>query len=63
MFLTYSLTINKNQKTDKIYHPKYKIPEQYHRPEKQQFDTTDHGFRKFRNYSEFTRKYDKVVLP
>jgi len=57
------LTINKNQKTKDIYNSKYVIPGQFHKPAPKEYDKTDHGTRRFRNYSEFTKKFDRVIIP
>lgn len=52
--------MNLKQKTDNIYHSKYKIPSQFKLPEKATYDSSDVGFRKFKAYNEFTKKFDKV---
>ena len=48
------------QKTRDIINPKYKISDQYKFPEKAVYDNSDCGFRKFKTYDEFTKKFDKV---
>jgi hypothetical protein len=55
------LTIDKKEKTNKIYTPNY-IPEHsYAKPSKQTFDATDWQFRKFKIYNEFTKTFDKTT--
>ena len=55
-----SLTMNLKEKTRDIFNPKYKISDQYKFPEKAVYDKSDCGFRKFKTYDEFTKKFDKV---
>ena len=52
--------MNMKEKTKEIFNPKYKISSQYMLPEKAVYDKTDCGFRNFKTYNEFTRKFDKV---
>ena len=52
--------MNLKEKTRDIFNPKYKISDQYKFPEKAVYDKSDCGFRKFKTYDEFTKKFDKV---
>ena len=52
--------MNLKEKTRDIFNPKYKISDQYKFPEKAVYDNSDCGFRKFKTYDEFTKKFDKV---
>ena len=52
--------MNLKETTRDIFNPKYKISDQYKFPEKAVYDKSDCGFRKFKTYDEFTKKFDKV---
>ena len=52
--------MNLKEKTNKIFNPKYKIPEQFKLPEKAVYDNSDWGYRKYKTYNEFTKKFDIV---
>lgn len=52
--------MNKKEKSDKIFNPHFKTDENFQKPEKQSFDKSDWGYRKYKNYNEFTKKFDKT---
>ena len=53
--------MNKKEKSKKIFDPHYKVNENFHKPEKEVYDRTDWGYRKFKKYDEFTKKFDKIT--
>jgi hypothetical protein len=52
--------MNLKEKTNNIFHSTYKIPEHFKNPEKAVYDNSDVGYRKFKTYNEFTKKFDTV---
>lgn len=61
MFYLLSLTINKKEKTDTILNSKYKLEEQYKKFSKDTYDSSDWGYRKYKIYDQFTKKFDKIT--
>ncbi len=53
------MTINQKEKTNTIYNSKYKVAEPFLHPPKATYDQTDVGFRKYKHYEEFTKRFDK----
>ena len=51
--------MTQKEKTDTIYNSKYKVADPYIHPPKAVYDDSDWGFRKFKHYQEFTKKFDK----
>ena len=49
------------EKTDRIFHPRYKVQENFMVPPKELYDKSDHGFRKYKKYEEFTKAFDKTT--
>ena len=53
--------MNKKEKSDKVFDPHYQANENFTRPEKQSFDRSDWGYRKYKKYDEFTKRFDKTT--
>ena len=58
---TYHLTLNKKIKTDTFYNPKYRVRTPFMHQPKTCYDNKDCGFRKFKTYEDFTKKFDKAT--
>lgn len=55
------MTIDKKERTNKIYTPNYVSEHANKKPEKQTFDTSDWPYRKFKIYEDFTKTFDKTT--
>ena len=56
---TNQLILGDKEKTDKILDPHYRTTKTYQRPQSAKFDDRDWGFRKYKIYEDFTKKYDR----
>jgi hypothetical protein len=54
--------MNKKIKTDTFYNPKYRVETPFMRQPKTNFDNTDWGYRKFKIYEDFTKKFDRRTV-
>ena len=59
---TYHLTMNKKIKTDTFYNSKYRVETPFMRQPKTNYDNTDWGYRKFKIYEDFTKKFDRRTV-
>ncbi len=58
LFNIFSLIMNKKERTDIIYNPKYKVEEPFNFPPKEVYDKSNWNFRKYKKYDEFTKTFD-----
>lgn len=58
---TYHLTMNKKERTDTFYNPKYRVKSPFMHQPKTFYDSKDWGFRKFKTYEDFTKRFDKAT--
>jgi hypothetical protein len=59
---TYHLAMNKRIPTKTFYNTKFKVNAPFMHPPKTNFDNTDWGFRRFKTYEDFTKKFDKGTI-
>ena len=59
---TYHLAMNKRIPTKTFYNTKFKVNAPFMHPPKTNFDNTDWGFRRFKTYEDFTKKFDRGTI-
>ena len=59
---TYHLAMNKKIPTKTFYNSKFKVNTPFMHQPKTNFDNTDWGFRRFKKYEDFTKKFDKGTI-